>query len=255
MHYLGSDIRGKYPAELAFGRKAGRAGRRLVRRDPLGTRSGDDPARDRREGDRPSPPTDRKRPMILHAPSSRRRKGTEDVHRRLRGARGRPRPRRGPPPRRGVRALPRGRHRRRPAERGWYGLFAIECMALGKPVVTFLHAEAVARTEKELGDARADRERDERDAARAARAARRHRSRAAPDRRGVASVRRAGARPRTRHRPPARLSYSSACPRETCWSRRRDAGSVHIRERTRPKTPLTAAAPHRAWPGIAIGAS
>ena len=25
---------------------------------------------------------------------------------------------------------------------GWYGLFAIECMALGKPVVTFLHEEA-----------------------------------------------------------------------------------------------------------------
>jgi glycosyltransferase involved in cell wall biosynthesis len=34
---------------------------------------------------------------------------------------------------------------------GWYGLFAIECMALGKPVVTFLHDEAVRRTEKELG--------------------------------------------------------------------------------------------------------
>jgi len=33
---------------------------------------------------------------------------------------------------------------------GWYGLFAIECMALGKPVVTFLHDEAVARTEREL---------------------------------------------------------------------------------------------------------
>jgi glycosyltransferase involved in cell wall biosynthesis len=30
---------------------------------------------------------------------------------------------------------------------GWYGLFAIEAMALGKPVVTFLHEEAVARTE------------------------------------------------------------------------------------------------------------
>jgi len=31
---------------------------------------------------------------------------------------------------------------------GWYGLFAIEAMALGKPVVTFLHDEAVARTEE-----------------------------------------------------------------------------------------------------------
>jgi glycosyltransferase involved in cell wall biosynthesis len=34
---------------------------------------------------------------------------------------------------------------------GWYGLFAIECMALGKPVVTFLHDEARRRTEEELG--------------------------------------------------------------------------------------------------------
>ena len=37
--------------------------------------------------------------------------------RRVRGPGRRPRPRRGPPPRRGVRALPRGGHRRRPAER------------------------------------------------------------------------------------------------------------------------------------------
>jgi glycosyltransferase involved in cell wall biosynthesis len=34
---------------------------------------------------------------------------------------------------------------------GWYGLFAIECMALGKPVITYLHEEAVRRTEQELG--------------------------------------------------------------------------------------------------------
>jgi glycosyltransferase involved in cell wall biosynthesis len=35
---------------------------------------------------------------------------------------------------------------------GWYGLFAIECMALGKPVVSFLHEEAVRRTEDALGE-------------------------------------------------------------------------------------------------------
>ena len=34
---------------------------------------------------------------------------------------------------------------------GWYGLFAIEAMALGKPVVTFLHEEAVRRTEDAFG--------------------------------------------------------------------------------------------------------
>ena len=34
---------------------------------------------------------------------------------------------------------------------GWYGILAIECMALGKPVVTFLHDEAVRRTEEAFG--------------------------------------------------------------------------------------------------------
>ena len=34
---------------------------------------------------------------------------------------------------------------------GWYGVFAIEAMALGKPVVTFLHDEAVRRTEEAFG--------------------------------------------------------------------------------------------------------
>ena len=35
---------------------------------------------------------------------------------------------------------------------GWYGLFAIEAMALGKPVVTLLlHDEAVRRTEEAFG--------------------------------------------------------------------------------------------------------
>ena len=37
---------------------------------------------------------------------------------------------------------------------GWYGLFAIECMALGKPVVTFLHDEAVAADRGGLRDDR-----------------------------------------------------------------------------------------------------
>ena len=34
---------------------------------------------------------------------------------------------------------------------GWYGLFAIEAMALGKPVVTFLHDEAARATEEAFG--------------------------------------------------------------------------------------------------------
>jgi glycosyltransferase involved in cell wall biosynthesis len=34
---------------------------------------------------------------------------------------------------------------------GWYGLFAIEAMALGKPVVTFLHEDAVRLSEQAFG--------------------------------------------------------------------------------------------------------
>jgi glycosyltransferase involved in cell wall biosynthesis len=83
----------------------------------------------------------------VHAPSSRRRKGSEHVIA-------------------AVEALDadldlvEGLHHDEAFERyrgadvvvdqlnaGWYGLFAIEAMALGKPVVTFLHDEAVRRTE------------------------------------------------------------------------------------------------------------
>jgi glycosyltransferase involved in cell wall biosynthesis len=34
---------------------------------------------------------------------------------------------------------------------GWYGLFAIESMALAKPVLAFLNEDAVERTEKTFG--------------------------------------------------------------------------------------------------------
>jgi glycosyltransferase involved in cell wall biosynthesis len=34
---------------------------------------------------------------------------------------------------------------------GWYGIFALEAMALGKPVLSYLHPEAVQETERELG--------------------------------------------------------------------------------------------------------
>jgi glycosyltransferase involved in cell wall biosynthesis len=89
--------------------------------------------------------------VILHAPSSRRRKGTEHVIAACEGLDA-------------DLVLVEGVHHDEAFERyrdadivvdqlnaGWYGLLAIECMALGKPVVTFLHDEAVARTERELG--------------------------------------------------------------------------------------------------------
>jgi hypothetical protein len=151
MHYLGSDIRGKSPHELAFGRKAGAevvGSYDAIRWVPQAefVPPGIDVA-----SIEPAPPTDGARPVILHAPSSRRRKGTEHVIAAVEGLDA-------------DLLLVEGLDHREAFERyreadivvdqlnaGWYGLFAIECMALGKPVVTFLHDEARDRTERELG--------------------------------------------------------------------------------------------------------
>ena len=150
-HFLGSDIRGKSPEELAFGRRAGAqivGSYDAVRWVPdaevvppgidLSTFT-------------PVTPTDRNRPVVVHAPSSRRRKGTEyviaacaklDVELDL------------------VEGLHHDEARLRyeradivvdQLNAGWYGIFALEAMALGKPVVTFLRQEAVRRTEEALG--------------------------------------------------------------------------------------------------------
>jgi glycosyltransferase involved in cell wall biosynthesis len=151
MHYLGSDIRGKTPAELVFGKRAGvevvgsyDAIRWVPEAEVI------PPGIDVR-AIVPAPPSDRARPVILHAPSSRRRKGTEHVVAACEGLDA-------------DLVLVEGLHHAEAFERyreadivvdqlnsGWYGLFAIECMALGKPVVTFLHDEAIRRTEDALG--------------------------------------------------------------------------------------------------------
>jgi hypothetical protein len=151
MHYLGSDIRGKSPAELASGRKAGATvvgSYDAIRWVPEAEMI---PPGIDLTAIEPAPPSDRTRPVILHAPSSRRRKGTEHVIAACEGLDA-------------DLVLVEGLHHDEAFERyrdadivvdqltaGWYGLFAIECMALGKPVVTFLHDEAVERTERELG--------------------------------------------------------------------------------------------------------
>jgi hypothetical protein len=150
-HYLGSDIRGKTPVELAFGKKAGAevvGSYDAIRWVPEAEviPPGLDLA-----AVAPVPPSDRARPVIVHAPSSRRRKGTEHVVAACDGLDA-------------DLQIVEGLHhdealaRYREADivvdqlnAGWYGLFAIECMALGKPVVTFLHDEAVRRTEEAFG--------------------------------------------------------------------------------------------------------
>lgn len=152
MHYLGSDIRGKTPPELAFGKKAGAeviGSYDAIRWVPEAEFI--PPGIDVRAIE-PAPPSDRTRPVILHAPSSRRRKGTEHVIAACEGLDA-------------DLVLVEGLHHSEAFERyreadivvdqlnaGWYGLFAIECMALGKPVVTFLHEEALKRTEDALGE-------------------------------------------------------------------------------------------------------
>ena len=148
LHYLGSDIRGKSPGELAYGRKADAqivGSYDAVRWVPEAEviPPGVDLALIE-----PAPPSDRPRPLIVHAPSSRRRKGTDAVIAACHGLDA-------------DLELVEGLHHEEAFERyraadivvdqlnaGWYGLFAIEAMALGKPVVTFLHEEAVRRTEE-----------------------------------------------------------------------------------------------------------
>jgi O-antigen/teichoic acid export membrane protein len=151
MHYLGSDIRGKTPDELAYGKKAGAeivGSYDAIRWVPEATMI---PPGVDLTALTPVAPSGRRRPIVVHAPSSRRRKGTDHVLRACEGLEVELR-------------IVEGLHHRealalyRDADivvdqlnAGWYGLFAIECMALGKPVVTYLHEAAIERTEEAYG--------------------------------------------------------------------------------------------------------
>src|SRR5919199_1691141 len=78
-HFLGSDIRGKSPGELAYGRRAGAqivGSYDAIRWVPEAevVPPGIDLA-----AYEPVPPSDRPRPLVVHAPSNRTRKGTEHV--------------------------------------------------------------------------------------------------------------------------------------------------------------------------------
>jgi glycosyltransferase involved in cell wall biosynthesis len=151
MHFLGSDIRGKPPAQLAWAQKAD--ARIVGSYDAIRWVPDAEvvpPGIDLREYE-PHLPTVRERPIVVHAPSSRRRKGTEHVVAACAEL---------PVDLEIVEGLHHDEARRRykaadivvdQLNAGWYGLFAIEAMALGKPVVTFLHDEAVRRTEEAFG--------------------------------------------------------------------------------------------------------
>ena len=137
-HFLGSDIRGHGTEELAY---AQRADARIVG-SYVGIRWVPDaevipPGVDLSEL-QPIPPPRDDTPVFVHAPSSRARKGTEHFVRACEEL--------------GVELeIVEGLHHdeaRRRYERadvvldqlnaGWYGMLAIEAMALGKPVVTLL---------------------------------------------------------------------------------------------------------------------
>jgi glycosyltransferase involved in cell wall biosynthesis len=150
-HFLGSDIRGKTPDQLAYGKRADAqivgsydAARWVPEAEvvPVGIDL---------SGYAPVPPTDRERPLVVHAPSNRERKGTRFVIEACEQL---------PVELDIVEGVPHEEARARYARAdivvdqlnaGWYGLFAIEAMALGKPVVTSLHEDAVARTESAFG--------------------------------------------------------------------------------------------------------
>jgi glycosyltransferase involved in cell wall biosynthesis len=151
LHFLGSDIRGRSREELRYAR--GADARIVGSYDslrwmpdahvvPPGLDLGDYT---------PVVSEDRARPLVLHAPSSRKRKGTEhviaacdrlevelDIVEGLRHDEAR-------------------RHYERAdivvdqLNAGWYGIFALEAMALGKPVLSYLRPEAVQQTQREMG--------------------------------------------------------------------------------------------------------
>jgi glycosyltransferase involved in cell wall biosynthesis len=150
-HFLGSDIRGKTPAQLAYAQKAD--ARIVGSFDALRWVPDAElvpPGLDLRPFV-PAPPSDRERPIVVHAPSNRSRKGTEHVIA-------------------ACAQLPveldivEGLHHDAARERyrradivvdqlnaGWHGIFALEAMALGKPVVTYLKPDVVEQAERAYG--------------------------------------------------------------------------------------------------------
>jgi glycosyltransferase involved in cell wall biosynthesis len=151
LHFLGSDIRGRTPEQLAYAR--GADARIVGSFDAL--RWVPDahvvpPGLDLREYT-PVPPTESARPVVVHAPSSRRRKGTEHIVAACEGL---------AVELDIVEGLRHDEARRRyeradivvdQLNAGWYGIFALEAMALGKPVLSYLRARAVQETESATG--------------------------------------------------------------------------------------------------------
>jgi glycosyltransferase involved in cell wall biosynthesis len=150
-HFLGSDIRGKSAQELEYGK---RADAQIVGSYDAQRWVPDahvvPPGLDLRPFT-PHPPSDATRPLVVHAPSNRAKKGTERVIEVCAEL---------PVELDLVEGVPHDEARERYAradividqlEAGWHGVFALEAMALGKPVVGHVKPEAVERTAEAFG--------------------------------------------------------------------------------------------------------
>jgi glycosyltransferase involved in cell wall biosynthesis len=150
-HYLGSDIRGKTPQQLAFGKRADAeiiGSYDAIRWVPEAHVI--PPGLDLTPFI-PVPPSDNPRPLIVHAPSNRERKGTRHVIDACAQL---------PVELDIVEGVPHDEARQRYARAdivvdqlnaGWHGVFALESMALGKPVVTYLKPDVVERSAQGYG--------------------------------------------------------------------------------------------------------
>jgi glycosyltransferase involved in cell wall biosynthesis len=151
MHWLGSDIRGKAPSELAYARRADAqivGSYDAIRWVPAAHVV--PPGLDLRQYE-PRPPSDHPRPLVVHAPSNRAKKGTAQVIEACAQL---------PVDLEIVEGLPHDRARERYAHAdivvdqlnaGWHGVFALEAMALGKPVVAHLKPDVVERSAEAFG--------------------------------------------------------------------------------------------------------
>ncbi len=151
LHYLGSDIRGKSPAELAWGKRADAeiVGSWDAHRWVPEAHVVPPPIDLTRY--QVAPPPENERVRVAHAPSNRAKKGTDAVIAACEQL---------PVDLDLIEGVKHDEARRRYAQAdvivdqlvvGWYGLFAIESMATGRPVITYLHDDAVASTERAYG--------------------------------------------------------------------------------------------------------
>jgi glycosyltransferase involved in cell wall biosynthesis len=151
MHFLGDDIRGKRLEELEYRKRfdvwlvGSYAATRWVPDAtvvPVGI--------DLRDYE-PVPPTRRERPLVVHAPSDPEKKGTRDVVAACEQLPVELDVVHGVPHDEAVERFKRADIVVDQMHYLWHGVFAIESMAYGKPVVTHLDADAVRQTEEAFG--------------------------------------------------------------------------------------------------------